>query len=430
MRLAHPRFAYLDILIKTLFGAIQLVATPRRVERLEHADISPIACFVRKVTFVTPPHSWTMNYEEFREVITAQEIQGYGFDHQSWSVSRSFDRRNTTEQDWSGDLTLSENQIESAFEGYRSDALAAETLLLGETLKATWTKVLGALSQSLVLRFISNENNRYGTSHLPAQPDCVIRPHQHDEVHQSETCDRIAAPVGDALFAAGIACLAETNLEINTFEVACIMTGRFGWEILPGWGSLDLSQTKRFIFEPCHDWIYHDYPNLADGADAIADRAADAIDAVMKKCNINLEEFTYNSCPKQWPDPTVVPLPKLKKLTINGGNIRGENLRLWMAEMRSLEYFDASFTDSDPPGWSKVFQGIRDHSQGMEIHFNPIFIGDGEIRLHYHTRNFQKFLEKEEDTGQPWSEDDSTLPLYLSGKIEFNAETRRYLQGE
>lgn len=431
---------YLDLIRKILFDGIQFVATPEHLERLARADISQIAPFVKTITFVAAPKCWPLTFEGFREVVLAQAIQKYESDPQNWNgwdSSYASDRaghQKLIKRQWNGKFPLPDDQIRVGFEKYHDDALAAKGVLLGEELRTTWTDALRALQNVHNLRFTSPEYDEFDHLHLPVQPDCVIRPHHHDQSHRREKCRRVAAPVGDALFAAGIACLADANVKGQVLDVACAMTGQFWWKTLPGWEKLDLGQVQTFTFQPEVRSIGEDL-YIFEGLGAIAERAADAVAVVLKKCGGSLENFTYEGdCPIQWPGEEVINLPKLRDLTLGGGSIRSRNLRTWMAKMPSLQLFELSYTDLGDhmySGWLDVFDAIRNHPKGMSVHFNQIAANDGnDISLYYHTDAFEERLEDQE-AEDPLYDIDRSLSLYLSGKIEYNATLRAWLgQGD
>lgn len=430
LRLSSPRFAYLDLIRKILFDGIQFVATPEHLEHLARADISQIAPFVKTITFVAPPKCWPLTFEGFREMVLAQAIQKYASDPHNWNGMGSYASYNDghqrfIKQQWNGKFPLPNDQIRVGFEKYHDDALAAKDVLFGEELRATWTNALRTLPNVHNLRFTSPEYDEFGHSHLPVQPDCVIRPHRHDQSHRHETCWRVAAPVGDALFAVGIACLAEANVKGQSLDVACAMTGQFGWETLSGWEKLDLSHVQTFTFQPQVQSTDEDLGDL------IAERAADTVAVVLKKCGGSLEKFTYeNVGHMQWPGDEVINLPKLRDLTLGGGSIRPGNLRTWMAKMPSLQHFQLDYIDLGEhmyTGWLDVFDAIRNHPKGMSVHFNQIAANDGaDISLCYHTDAFEERLEDQE-AEDPVRDLNRSLSLYLSGKIEYNATLRAWL---
>ena len=315
LRLAHPRFAYLNFLRKVLFARIQLVATTEHLEHLERASISRIAPFLNTVTFLAPPNSWILMYDDFKEVVVAQAVQKYARDHLRKHHSYLIDGpQKFIEKHWSGKLPLSDEQRRRGFEKYRDDALVAKDLLQGEYLRVAWTKTLRALPCGLRLRFVSSKYNESSSTHLPVRPDCVVRAHQHDGTHREETCERARAPIGDALFAAAIVCLAETGVKVRELNVMCAMTGHFQWEALPGWGTCDFSRIQSFKFQPVVQEIPGNPSQFGQIETLITKSAADATAAVPKKCNDSLEEFHYDwSCPMRWPGHEVISLPKLKK---------------------------------------------------------------------------------------------------------------------
>lgn len=126
----------------------------------------------------------------------------------------------------------------------------------------------------------------------------------------------------------------------------------------------------------------------------------------------------------QWPDHEVVSLPRLEKLSFEGGYIQPRNLSIWMAEMSSLEHFERVSTKScggEEGTWVHVFDAIRDHPRKLMVELDQICANDEEIPISYHTCDFQEYLEKEPEA-ENWSDVSLSLPLYLSGKIDIDEE--------
>ena len=403
------------------------MATPEDLEHLERASISRIAPFVNNVTFVAPPNSWILPYDGFKEVVVAQAVQKYAPDHLKkhhgyWSDGL----QKFVEKHWSGKLPFSDEQIRCGFEKYRDDALVAKDLLQGEDLKVAWTKTLRALPSDLRLRFVSSKYDESSSTHLPVQPDCVVQPHRHDGTHRTEACASASAPIGDALFAAAIVCVAEAGVMVRELNVMCAMTGQFQWDALPGWDTCDFSQIQSFKFQPVVQEIPGIPKQYNPAETLITKNAADATSAVLKKCNDSIEEFHHhNDCPMRWPGYEVISLPNLKTLSLADGYIRPRNLSAWMAEMSSLEHFTCVSTKSSGGAegtWVEVFDAIRHHPRRMKIEFDQIIANDEEISMSYHTGDFQDYLEKEPEA-EDWSDVSVSLPLYLSGKLDMDEAT-------
>ena len=409
------------------------MATTEHVEHLERANISQVAPFVSEVTFVAPPNSWTLTYDGFKEVVVTQEIQKYALDHLNGYRGYGHENdgyRKFIEKHWGGKFPLSDEQIRAAFDRYHDDALIKKDLLQGEELRVAWIKALRALPNDLRLRFVTSGYDESSSTHLPIQPDCIVRPHRHDGNHQEETCERVTAPIGDALFAAAVACLGEAGVKARTLDVKCAMTGQFQWEALPGWGRCDFSRVQSFKFQPQVQEIPGNPSGFGEVETLITKRAADATAAVLKKCNDSLEEFRFaGDCPMRWPGHEVISLPKLKKLSFAIGTIRPRNLKAWMAKMPSLEHFECVMTKTSGAGedgtngtWVDVFDAIRDHPRGMKVEFDQINANDEEISISYYTDDFQEYMENEAEA-EDWSDVSLSLPLYLSGKIDMDQAT-------
>ncbi|KAK3699112.1 hypothetical protein LTR37_016586 [Vermiconidia calcicola] len=202
------------------------------------------------------------------------------------------------------------------------------------------------------------------------------------------------------------------------------MTGQFGWQSLPGWKILDLSQLRDLKFDPMVQSLGENLDEMG-GEDAITEGANEALASVFEKSKDSLEQFEYRSeCPMQWPGDQVVALPKLKNLKLGSfgnGSIRHRNFRAWMAEMPSLENLElnGSRLCKGVPltCWLDVFDAIRDHSKGMRIRMNQSVANSAaEVSMDYHTDDFEEVLA-EPVSEELWANIERSLSLYFSGKI-------------
>ncbi|KAI9698141.1 MAG: hypothetical protein M1836_004143 [Candelina mexicana] len=415
---------------ETLFGGIRLLATSEHLEHLAQVDINRISPFVDTVTFAVPFSSWSLTFEKFREVIVSQAIQKYQDVHRppNPKFKSSNNHKHFIEQHWNGEFPLSDDKIRAGFEDYQDQAQAMKYFLLDERLREAWAGALRALRDVHKFCFTTVDCEKTGSSHLPVQPDCIVRPHRHDMFlsHKRDVCRRAAAPVGDALFAAGVACLAKANVTIHKFNVVCEMTGQFGWQALPGWGELDLSQLPSFTFQPKVQMMPYSRNYPGDQLET-ADRAADAVAAVLRKSKDSLEHFKYqNSCNMAWPGNEVIHLPKLRTLSLGDGCIRAHNLATWMAHMPSLEVFKLKRTGllyRPNRDWLFVLDAIRNHPRGLNINFWHTIENDclETVCLRYRTDKVEDWLAlPEEERTNGYVHSDPDWPLYLSGKIEYN----------
>ena len=428
MRLSSPRFAYLKRVQEVLFEKVRLVPTQEHLALLASIDVSRIGPFVHKVTFVAPAVGWTLSLETFKEIIIAQAIQKYASnDEKGSATSEPHGHQTFIEQHWNGKVPFPDDQMRVAFEKHHDEALALKNLLLSEKLRTAWTTFLEALVKMPSIHFTSAEFDKADLSDLSDHSDFTINYHDHNNNHDRSICRRVAAPVGDALFAAGIACLAEQGFTlIQKMTVECAMTGKFQWETLPGWEELDLSGLIKFKFRPDVRSI-GESSNGEDGEDdgAIAERADKAVAVVLNKCQESLKKFSYKDyCPMLWPGPKVINLPNLQSLTLDGDYVCAGNLRKWMAEMHSLNeirLLGSHLHERAVRAWFDVFDAIRDHPNEMLVEFDQVIANSAaEVSLDFCTDNVQRYLD-EKDYGDPWEDIDRSLPLYLSGKIGHNA---------
>ena len=75
LRLSHPRFGYLEWILKTFFRSLRFHADPHHIEQLAETDIGLIAPFVDQVNLMAPLHSWTCTLNQFGTNVSSQADQ-------------------------------------------------------------------------------------------------------------------------------------------------------------------------------------------------------------------------------------------------------------------------------------------------------------------------------------------------------------------
>ena len=453
-RLVSGRFARSDFIRSTLFKRIQLVPAPDELGALVQSKINHLARFVKTVAFVAPPHSWTLTFEDFRKSTLAQAIQRYGvhsdvlYTYVPVKMVPRLHRRGGHRPFHRN----SDQEMSPSYQEYRSHALSVKSLLEGEELRAAWISALKA---------------------LPHVEEVVIRSPRL--VHQDRSYKTAAGPVGDALFTAAVAVLSAAGLRVRNLRVVGLVTGCLDWETLPGWKSLDLGQLKSFTFRPrawrpiedlgtfgiggskasgkdptenevsedeesCEedewssghgDSSEDDEPYKAEAVAHQWNTRSQSVAAVLRKSANSIQKFKYSYLhAMHWPGDEVIPMPKLKHLSLRGHHIHPRNLAAWMAEMPSLNHLRLSyssiseFTQPHYLDWRYVFDAIRNHPKptGMRVHLFKVTAYD-YLSFDCHTNDTEQYEQSVRDLEDveavhhdlPWS-----LALYLSGKIDYN----------
>lgn len=146
-------------------------------------------------------------------MILGQAIQRNADDHNvdGGMTSNAYEadgHRKSIAQHWNGKgkSPLSKDQNRAGFEQFRGPTLAAKDLLCGGELTANWTSLLQTLANVHKVCFTSPRYEKSGGSHALTYLDCAVR--NYDRLHPDELCRRVIATLGDASFAAGLACLA------------------------------------------------------------------------------------------------------------------------------------------------------------------------------------------------------------------------------
>ena len=296
------------------------------------------------------------------------------------------------------------------------------------------TRLLHRLPPSFGVRFDgpSLETVKDLIVNWPVVSDCVLRPHDHDLDHEVGPCLNAAAHVGTALFATGIACLAEAKTSILGLNISCAMDKDFGWDRLPAWKQLDLSGLYGFVFNPYLQIRYQEI-NVRDEYFPIAHNASAAVDMVLEKSRKSLEDFEYGpNCPQHWPGPDVISLPELRHLELHGGWLRPTNLKDWIASMPVLENIALVCIMQDEEdsvtGWRHVLDAIRNHENGIQIEFDYLeqeselsreWILNDSPPLDFHTSDPSRYRAMKVEPGS-WLEFKRSLALYLSGEGDFD----------
>ena len=463
LRLVSRRFAESDIIRSTLFKRIRLVPAPDDLEALIQIKIDHLARFVKAVAFVAPPYSWVLSYHDFKKSTLAQAVQRYGvhnnvlYTYEPVRMAPRLHRR-------AGHQPLPRTPIQemsTRYKDYFAHAMAAKSLLLGKELRAAWISVLEA---------------------LPHAEDVVIRSPRL--VHQDGSYKKAAAPVGDALFTAGVAVLSAAGLRVRSLRIVGLMTGCLDWETLPGWKELDLGRLQSFTFRPrvwrpfwsletsgvdcsntsgsdptetemsedqesCEedewssghgDSSEDDEPRKAEVMACHWNTRSQSVAAVLKKSADSIEKFKYSYLHSMhWPGYEVIPMPKLRYLSLRGHGIHPRNLAAWMAQMPSLSHFKLSFTSASGNNqyyareWLYIFDAIRNHPKpmGMKVHLFDL-AGYTKLFFDCHTNDNGQY---EQDAGDlkdgRWSnsEPNRSLILYLNRKIEYNKSLELFFQG-
>ena len=236
---------------------------------------------------------------------------------------------------WQADIIFEEDDFQNGYKDYRNLALANQEYLgnrKSSFTRATLTDAFRVLKNIDSIIFLGFEATYHSfvysfVKQVPEPFKCSIQPYKGYE--NDERRRVIAAPVGDALFEIGIDSLAKTEVCVQSLKIKCAMTGHFGWKNITGWEKLDLSRLQTLKFDP---WTTSQPSySISDRGtsyyeDAIAVRASDAITEVMKKCKNSLEVFTYGRySPMIWPGAQVIPLPNLKKLSLENGYLEPKN---------------------------------------------------------------------------------------------------------
>ncbi|KAI9716666.1 MAG: hypothetical protein M1812_005204 [Candelaria pacifica] len=307
------------------------------------------------------------------------------------------------------------------------DAVGTESLLLDEGTRTIWTNTLKTLPNIGDIIFWDGIVDESGQFELAP-------------INLSKKQLNSAPAIGDALFATSVACLADTNQRIKSLDISCHMTGKLGFNMLPGWTAFDLSHLQDLWFAP-RTQSSEAQPTTSEEDNTIAERSAEAIMAILLKCKDKLESF-YISRATQCPGEEVLDLPELRELMFNCGYIRPRNLEAWMARMPSIDRLQFESTlvyDDDPSSTMAIFDAVRLHprnSRGIRVMFDILRVTDDRAisfrhftdchdpkaisPRHFLDGSLKILVSDKEDVDEDKKDEEfeHNLSRYLSGQVE------------
>lgn len=388
LRLVLRSFTYLRRVLQFVFNSVKLRADRESFDLVEKMDFLSFAEYVKQVTFIPPEHSVAMTFDIFVDIILAQSPVKDSVLRNMWKDrdSPSYIRERMVEALPFGDATL-----RIGFQRYMDTAEYESKLLRSDRLRKGWSSRLRTFTGCYSIRIISPPFN----SSLKPTEDAhlTVRPHRHDRMHSLLTCQRLTGPLWDQAFGAALDSIVSSGLGIHILDISGVMTGELCLTDLECWNLLDLSKLHTLTFRA--DLIERPYGSFANEMyDVAAERTADALTDIIRKCSASLISLTCRNSwpPMPWPPNEVVRMPSLHDLNLVCG-FRATNLPAWMRHMPSLKslLLQNAFDTDDHNSWFKmIVDALKDH-----------------IRIHKPRR---MLLEVNEANVNP----QSILDLYLS----------------
>ena len=404
-----------------LFESVRLSATPECLERLVDPGFGIISPFVKRVIFVPPPVSWILDLPEFKRIQRGQaEAKREARRSHGWRDSGQFDDFFQNIEDVS---------LEAEFEAYHAYSLSIKAVLTGDKLPIAWARALDQLL-NLQSAHIVNFNHLDLFNHRQADQQLtrIYMPHnERFKGYQIKDCKAFSAPVGTAFFTAALTSLAKANKTPSDFQISLTSTGGEAWTTLPQWPNFNLSRVQTLELDAELLWEYTN-----DKDEEIGRCISEKVYAILEKCSQTLEELKLTHV-VQWPDNRVILLPALKRFSVEWGEVRPGPLSSWILRMPSLDHIALQYTSQcgDTYGaWKFILDAIRDHPNWLQVDFEGLIAnGHLEMSLQYNTADWETAMELKENY-QEWHDIKRSLPLYLSGQIEYNTKLKVWFQEE
>ena len=197
---------------------------------------------------------------------------------------------------------------------YGKSALAAKNFLLSAELRAAWASVFRIVANGLTIRFASPLCGESVESDSAQSMTSEERPDKHVDESRARGCRRLAGPLGDLLFAAGIDSLVQAGIRAFNLEVKCAMTGLFQWQNIQSWSQLGATLLRSFDLGPLsisnnYEGIKISYLNEFGKTHNTRIQTHLAVLLVLEKCGQSIETFRCsNEILWNWPGSEVVPL--------------------------------------------------------------------------------------------------------------------------
>ncbi|KAK2793094.1 hypothetical protein FQN52_002242 [Onygenales sp. PD_12] len=425
LRLSCPQFAYLDNIQKFLFHSIRLETTPEELERLETYDISRLSPFIKRITFITPKHSWIITFNVFFQILCVQP-----------SYPPEYEDGGTMEQGFEAYMARA-NQIKTLFDSGRFEKAC---IAIFEKLSGPVDVAISTLS--------SDDWGEISTTRVVY--DLYAHSHSNDEEdpHNESDCMAAAAVVGDALFLAITAALSvATRKPKVVLRIECVLSGDVAWMHKPKWAGIDLDGLGGVIFEPRFsnaDEVDPDEPEAVYTVDRVPENSMMLLSSILEKCQHTLTTLHIHPIEPSgehvdiiWPPPdrAVVALPKLEELYINHAVFRAKDFATFLLRATNLKSLDLESTDLEPeyrthdPDYSQykyIWTAIRRHQSRMQLDFYEIIGNDwSEISDSFHSGG-------NSTPSRCHDEDDWRLDLrgYVSGTNGWTKKLRWYFDGE
>ncbi|KAI7758850.1 hypothetical protein LZL87_013810 [Fusarium oxysporum] len=325
------------------------------LSKLQHANFSRIAEYVRSLTFLSPP-SWELPFAAFQGII-----------------------QDTMPDDQTG---FEDPQQAGAYATYIYHARESQVILTDpdSELRRLWVKTLKLFGGSLHKICLLNPREDDDRLCLHGGLDYLCKvdqgipyhlgPHRHLDHGVAYGCRYPAAIAGDQLFAMVISCLAASGVAMAQITVKNMITGTFDCAELQGWDLLDFSALQKIEFSPEtpegeHHSDYEDVPCLT--REEIEQQSARILNAMAHKSLATLKTLILNGRGiMDWAaEPATLEFPVLEQFVHAFGWVNPIVLSTWLRSMPKLRYLELNGLDRSLGvpyiEWRHLFDAIRDH---------------------------------------------------------------------
>jgi len=469
MRLASRQFAYFPRIMDALFHSVQFTASPQHIALAAVMDFTNLAHHVKNVVFQPDKYSWIMTKELFEEIVLLEPLRERCKKHNEevraevrvdgseapvyWydAIMYRLGWRAFVKMYMDGIAPWSDKELDEGYERYMVQAHATRAMFNSGDPQMAWAAALTQLPNVGDFRIGANGFagvKWWGMAEAKSWKSlgCEVYEHDHSSDHMGHSnrkCQRLAAPVGEALFSAAVGGLITAGSTITNLSIECVAGGDFEWADDGQLDGLDLSHLQKLRFRP--DILEREAieENGEREVARVEIRCARAVMALLKACRESLKDLELfpgntNDWPLTWPpsykegvveEPgEVIELPALERLkTAVDINLSAFAEFLLLAKKLKRLELDSCAAGYGDGGWRDLWRAIRHHPSRMQLEFDQLPCNDA---TEWSTSHFTGEASMgEDDPDDTWMNIDYELDMYMSNMGPWGRSCRMWFEG-